>query len=144
MHILRFSLADSTYGVAIERVLEIAGRVLLTPLPDVPSFVEGVFSYRQSPCVAVSLRRRLGHAPRPPSLDEHLIIARGRRRRLGLIVDRVLGDERIADADIDAPTIPLKLVSGLVTLPDGLVLIHDIDALLDDEQEHALDVSLAQ
>ena len=143
MHVLRFTLGDARYGVAIDRVVEVAPRVLMTPLPGVPDFVEGLFSYRQRACVAVSLRRRLGHPERSPALDEHIVVVKGRRRLLGFIVDRVHGDEVVADHAIEVPTESSRHITGVVALPDGLLLIQDVDAMLSDEEERVLDDKLA-
>ncbi len=143
MHVLRFTLGDARYGVTIDRVVEVAPRVLITPLPGVPDFVEGLFSYRQRPCVAVSLRRRLGHPERTPALDEHIVVVKGRRRLLGFIVDRVHGDEVVSDHAIEVPTETSRHITGVVALPDGLLLIQDVDAMLSDEEERVLDDELA-
>ncbi|MBX3226997.1 MAG: chemotaxis protein CheW [Labilithrix sp.] len=143
MHVLRFSVADAAYAVRIERVVEIAPRVAITPLPDTPPFVEGVFSFRRAVCVAISLRRRLGHAARRPALDEHIVVVNGRRRVLGLVVDRVSGDEHVEDARVEAPAAETPVIEGLVALPSGVLLIHDVDALLTDREEASLDASLS-
>jgi len=141
VHVLRFAVADSVYAVAIGRVVEIAPRVSIAPLPGAPSFVEGVFSYRHAACVTISLRRRFGHPARRPALDEHIVVVRGRQRLLGLIVDRALGDDVLPDEAIE-PSDASALVPGVVPREDGIILIHDVDALLTDAEENAVDESL--
>lgn len=143
MHLLRFTLGDARYGVAIDRVVEVAPRVLITPLPGVPDFVEGIFSYRRRACVAVSLRRRLGHPTRAPALDDHIVVVQGRRRLLGFVVDRVHGDEVVVDHEIEVPAESSRQISGVVALADGLLLIQDVDAMLTDDEERVLDQSIA-
>ncbi len=142
MHLLRFTLGDARYGVAIDRVVEVAPRVLITPLPGVPDFVEGIFSYRRRACVAVSLRRRLGHPTRAPALDDHIVVVQGRRRLLGFVVDRVHGDQVVLDHEIEVPTESSHHITGVVALADGLLLIQDIDAMLSDDEERVLDQSI--
>jgi len=141
VHVLRFSVADAAYAIRIERVVEIAPRVAISPLPGTPSFVEGVFSFRHSVCVAVSLRRRLGHEARRPSLDEHIVVVRGKRRILGLLVDRVTGDEHIDGTRIEEPAATTNLIEGVIALASGVLLIHDVDALLTDREEELLDAA---
>ncbi len=143
MHVLRFTLADTPYAIPIERIAEVVLRVLITPLAGAPSFVDGVFSFRRSACVAISMRRRLGHPARPPRLDEHLLVVRGRHRLLGLVVDRAEGDEILPDSLVEPLEHGGREVSGVVARADGVVLIHDIDALLSDAEEITLDASLA-
>lgn len=144
MQILRFTVSETPYAVALERVVEVAPRVLMTPLPGAPPFVEGAFSFRQAVCVAVSLRGRLGHPARAPSLDEHIVIVRGRRRLLGFVVDRAEREERLDEAKIEAPPDGAAYLRGIVALPGGLLLIQDVDAMLTDAEEDALDTSLAE
>lgn len=144
MHVLRFTIEDTRYAVDIDRIVEVAPRVLMTPLPGAPRFVEGVFSFRQTTCVAVSLRRRLGHPERAPALDEHVLVVRGRQRLLGLVVDRAEGDEVIADARVEAPAEGTRHVKGLVPLADGVLLVQDVDAMLTEEEERAIDRSLGE
>lgn len=142
MHVLRFTIESARYAVAIDRIVEVAPRVLMTPVPGAPHFVEGVFSFRQATCVGVSLRRRLGHSHRAPSMDEHVLVVRGRRRLLGLVIDRTDGDETIAEARIVPPTEGSRYLAGMVALEDGVLLIQDVDAMLTDEEERAVDESL--
>lgn len=149
VHVLRFTVDETRYALPIERIVEVAPRVLVTPLPGAPSFVEGVFSFRQSPCIAISLRRRLGHPARRPALDEHILVVRGRRRLLGLIVDRAHDDAVIDDARIepahdhgDSGGGVRPAVSGVIALADGVMLVQDVDAMLSDTEEHAVDAIL--
>ena len=142
VHVLRFTIEQTRYAVAIDRIVEVAPRVLMTALPGAPDFVEGVFSFRRTACVAVSLRRRLGHAPRPPALEEHVVVVRGRRRLLGLVVDRAEGDEIVSDERIEEPAEGARHLRGVVALADGMLLIQDVDAMLTDEEEGAIDASL--
>ena len=145
MHVLRFTLEETRYAVPIDRIVEVVPRVLVTRLHGAPAFVEGVFSFRQSACIAVSLRQRLGHAKRAPALDEHLVVVRGKRRLLGLVVDRAEGDEVIPEQLIEPSAAgPARgaAVSGIIALADGVLLIHDVDAMLSDDEERAVDASL--
>ncbi len=143
MHVLRFIVDATAYAIAIERVIEVAPRVLMTALPGAPPFVEGVFSFRQAACIGIDLRRRLGHAPRRPMLDDHVLVVRGRTRIVGLVVDRVVGDSVLDAAVIEPPPPGTRHIAGVVPLSDGVVLVQDVDALLTDDEERLIDESLA-
>ncbi len=139
-----FTLDETRYAVPAERVLEIVARVVLTPLPAVPAPILGVFSYRGAPMVAVDLRARLGHAPRPPGRDDHFLVVRSARREVALVVDRVDATEPLDERRVwPAPT-PAPHLAGVVTLADGLLLIEDLDAALSLDEERAIDASLQQ
>ena len=139
LHLLRFTIDETHYAVAIDRVIEVASRVVVTVLPGAQDFVEGLFSYRGKVCVAVSLRRRLDHPPKAPSLSDHIIVVKGRQRLLGFAVDRVHDDVVVASGDIATPTEGSRHINGVVPLQDGLLLIQDVDAMLTDDEERDLD-----
>ena len=75
-------------------------------------------------------------------MDEHVLVVRGRRRLLGLVIDRTDGDETIAEARIVPSTEGSRYLAGMVALEDGVLLIQDVDAMLTDEEERAVDESL--
>lgn len=140
--LLCFTIADARYALALDRVVEVVPRLLLTPLPGAPASVTGAFSYRGTPLPAVDLRARLGHPPRPPERNDHFIVARSARRTLALVVDRV---ETLRDAspeDLAATPFPDPSVAGIVPLPDGLLLVYDLDAALSLDEERAVDAGL--
>jgi len=140
---LFFAVDENRYALPIERLVEVVPRVLLSSLPGAAPFVEGVFSYRESPCVAVSLRRRFGLRPMRPSIDEHFVVVHGRKRILALVVDRAENDGIVDESRVEAPAVSVRHVRGVVTLEGGIVLVQDVDALLSDEEEAALDATLS-
>ena len=144
MRVLEFVLAEARYAVPVDRVIEVLPRVWVTPLPGAAAVIVGVFNYRGSVTVAVDLRPRLGHPPRAPSMDDHLVVVQGARRVLALVVDRVSDLRELAPGSVQAPSIPLRHVRGVVALDDGLLLIEDLDAVLSLDEEEALDRGLRE
>lgn len=143
MRALSFTIDGTCYAVALERLVEIVPRVMMSRLPGADDFVEGVFTYRGELCIAVSLRRRFGHPPRRPRLEDHVVVVRGRRRLLGLVVDRVEGDRALEDERVVAPPVQARYVRGVVALESGVIVVHDLDALLSESEEEALDAAAA-
>lgn len=116
--------------------------VEVMPLPNAPEVVRGVISVRGQIVPVIDLRRRFRCPSREVGLNDHLIIARTARRTVALIVDTVLDVVECAEQDvISGETIlpGLEYVNGVVKLPDGMVLIHDLDTFLSLEEERALD-----
>ncbi len=144
MQVLEFQLADARYAVPVERVIEVVPRIWVTPLPGAAEVVVGVFNYRGSVTVAVDLRPRLGHCPKAPSTDDHLLVVRGARRVLALVVDRVSDLRELAPEAVQVPMIPSRHVRGVVALDDGLLLIEDLDAVLSLDEEESVDRGLQQ
>lgn len=139
MQVLEFEIESTRYAVPIARVIEVVPRVWLTPLPTDARVIVGVFNYRGAVTVAVDLRSRLGHPPRPPSPDDHLLVVHGARRVLALVVDRVCDLRDIAPDQVQAPSVPLRHVRGIVALDDGLLLLEELDAVLSLDEEDSVD-----
>lgn len=143
LDVLEFLLDDIRYALPSERVVEVVPRVLLTPLPGTAAHVAGVFLHRGEIAVAVDLRRALGRPARPPALEDHLLVARGARRRVALIVDRAVGLARIPRDRVRPPPVRAPHLAGIAELDDGLLLIEDLDAALSLDDERAIDAALA-
>lgn len=138
MLVLEFALDDVRYGLPTSRVLEVALRVLVTPLPGALPPVVGVIQWRGVLTGVVDLRARLGHSARGPRLDDHFIIAQTANVPVALIVDRVRGFFEVTDESLATPPSPSAHISAVAALPDGLLLIEDLDAALTPTEEAAI------
>lgn len=127
---------------SVERVLSI---VEITPLPKAPETVLGVVDVQGTIIPVFDTRRRFRLPVRDVELTDQLLLARTSRRRVALVVDDVSG---LIDHPTDAVITPeqilpgLEYVAGVVKLPEGLVLIHDLDSFLSLDEEAALDRAL--
>jgi purine-binding chemotaxis protein CheW len=140
--ILEFAIEGSRYGVRLERVIEVAPRVHLTPLPGTAPHVAGAFVYRGEIALAVDVRPRLRHPPRRPSLHDHLIVTRGRRRPIAAVVDRVVGLREIEPSAIAEAPVASAGIAGVVVLPDGLLLLDGLETVLSAEDEERAEAAL--
>ena len=137
-----FLLAERRYALALAAVERVLRMVALAPLPKAPPIVLGLVDLRGEVVPVLDIRRRFRLPERSPRPGDQLIVARTRRRRVGLVVEAVEdvierpAGERIAP---DAVAPGLDYVQGVTRLePHGLVLIHDLDTFLSLEEERAL------
>lgn len=144
LQVLEFAIDHTRYAVPVPRVVEVVPRVRLTPLPEMSPVIAGIFNYRGAVTVAVDLRARLGHPLRSPSSDDHLLVVRGARRVVALVVDRVLALRTIPRERVQAPMAPVAHVRGVVALDDGLLLLEDLDEVLSLDEERAVDLGVAR
>ncbi|MDQ6831635.1 MAG: chemotaxis protein CheW [Gemmatimonadota bacterium] len=146
VELLVFELDDIRYAVRLEAVQEVVRAVAVTPLPGAPSAVHGVIDVRGVVTPVFDLRARLGGAGRDVDVADQFILALAGSRRVALHVDRV---DWMAEADDAAVTatrarLPgLPHVSGVTNSADGLVLIHDLETFLSDDEAAALDRAVA-
>jgi purine-binding chemotaxis protein CheW len=122
----------------VERVLPMMG---LSPLPGAPRVVMGLLCLQGQLLPVVDVRRRLGLPDCEYGVAAHLLILQTPRRRLAIATDEVQGVSEI-DADSVAPASTVLAaggpMTGAVSVSDGILLIHDIEAFLSQEEESQL------
>jgi purine-binding chemotaxis protein CheW len=141
LRLVTFGLDGERYALplaVVERVLPI---VEVSVLPRAPSITLGVINYHGTIIPVVDVRRRLGFAPRDYGVTAHLLIARTSRRLLALPVDQVFGVSAVAQDTVTPPNMVLRgigHVAGIATLPDGVLLIQDLETFLSLDEEQQL------
>lgn len=146
VHLLAFELAARRLALPVEHLDTIVRAAAITPLPHAPPFVEGVINLRGRVIPVIDLRRRFGLPTVPLSLDQVFVVARSARRSLALRVDSVrdlvtVQPDAIEQAERVVPG--AKYAAGIARLPDGVIVIQDLEALLSSEDEVRLDGALA-
>jgi purine-binding chemotaxis protein CheW len=142
-----FRLDARRYALLLAVVERIVRAVEVTGLPNAPDIVLGVINVEGRVIPVLNLRRRFGLPEREISLSDQFLIARTTRRTVALVVDEAQGVIEHPKAEIIAPAriVPgLGQIQGVVKLPDGLVLIHDLELFLSLEEVNALDAAMAQ
>jgi purine-binding chemotaxis protein CheW len=143
-----FVLAGRRYALALGAVERVVRMVALAPLPRAPAIVLGLVDLQGEVVPVLDVRRRFRLPERAPRASDPLIVARTRRRRVGLVVESVEAViERAAAERIAPETVApgLDYVQGVTRLePHGLVLIHDLDTFLSLDEERALTAAEAR
>ena len=133
---LTFTVGESLYGLPIECVVHVLGRVSATPLPGAPSYVRGVVEFRGHVLPVLDARCELGASEiRPPGAAIIVYaVLEGTATGLALIVDAVHTVVEFGPGDIeDAP--PLSrgrhLALGVArTAGKGMAVLLDLERLL--------------
>jgi purine-binding chemotaxis protein CheW len=145
--LVAFTLNRQPYALRLASVREVLRMVEVTPLPKAPEIVLGVVSLRGAVVPVLSIRRRLGLTEREASLSDHLIVADGACRIVGLVVDVVIGVvERSTEEITEAETIVsgAQYVEGIASLDKDILFIHDLDLFLSQPEERQLHDALAK
>jgi len=141
VQLLTFHLAQERYALDLEEVRNVLPAVAVTPLPEAPDIIAGVVNVRGQILPVADLRQRLGHAQAHMELNHRLVWVMPAQRNLLLWVDAVDGVQYCDEEDcLAAAQLPYAsdMFKTLVRLPDGLLLIHNLVAILDHEDERAL------
>ncbi len=146
VHLMTMAVGDLRFAVPASTVRTVVRAVAVTALPDAPPSVEGIINFRGSLVPVLSVRQRVRLASLPLSLDQHLVIARSGPRTVGLRVDHVIDLVSVDESAIEsAPGVlpGFEQVAGLATLPDGLIVIYDLERFLSREEGGLVDAALA-
>lgn len=144
--ILVFVLSGERYGLMLADVREVVRAVRLTPLPDAPILVEGIFDLRGELVPVLDLRRRLGLPAKEIEVSDHLIVAEVGSRTVALradLADSLYEVEMHVWDGVGDPGSERELTAGLARLSDGLVVIHDLERFLSAPEAEALLGALA-
>lgn len=146
MRCVVFAIDSASYAIAADKVLEIVRAVAVTPFPGSPATVLGIIDVRGTIVPVFDMRRRFRLPDRAVAPEDHFIIVSTSARTAALHVDTVLDiadvdAQQIADLSTEVSAVPA--IDGVASLPDGLVLIHDVDKFLSRTEADALDKALA-
>jgi purine-binding chemotaxis protein CheW len=145
VELVLLTIGGVRYAIPLAAAEQALRMVALAPLPGAPRAVAGVIDFHGRPLAVFDIRRRLGLPVSTYGSDAHLLVVRTARRSLALLADAVIGVaeiDRHAVTDTDAIAPGHETLSGVAPLPDGLVLIHDVEAFLSGDDERALDHAL--
>lgn len=118
-------LADTGYGLWLERLAGVAPMAACAPAPRGPAALLGLMTVRGGVWTVFDLARLLG-ADGQPSSGGHVVLLRHAARRIGLRVDRADTLRQQARGGIRAMPGGSALIAGVG--PDGQIFI-DIDAV---------------
>lgn len=143
--IVIFTLAGHRYALKLAAVERVVRAVEFVTLPGAPAIVLGVINVQGRVVPLFDVRSRFGLPVRGLALSDQIIIARAGQRCVALVADFVAGVSVYSDESLIPTTDILagnRLIDGVVILPDGLVLIHDLEAFLSAEEQSALDEAM--
>lgn len=136
-----FVVDDQKYALPLEIVDRVVRAVEVTPLPDAPPIIAGIFNLQGRPVPVVDLRRRFRLKERGIDVDDHFVVAQSSTMLVAFPVDEALGlvrdfdDEPVPAADV-VPDLPY--VASVVPSGADMVYVLDIDTVLTDDESETL------
>lgn len=143
---LLFEVSAGRFALPVRDVIEVVRAVAILALPAAPAITLGIIDVRGDIVPVLDIRVRLGYAHKALELADQFLIARAGPRRVALHIDAALGLQILSVLAVeDAGNLPstLEHVAGVAATDEGLVLIHDLRALLSQAESQALDTALA-
>ncbi|MCP4701399.1 MAG: chemotaxis protein CheA [Gammaproteobacteria bacterium] len=133
---LLFELAGTTYGISSRLVQQVEMLESITPVPNVPDFVEGIVLSRGQVIPAINPRLRFGLEKAPHDVNTRLAVINTGERMAGIVVDAATAFVTIHDSAIQPPPENTsdprgRYLEGVIMLDGNMVFIPDIGELLD-------------
>lgn len=140
-----FKISDESFGIAIERVVEILKVQKLFSIPGLPDFLSGVMNVRGAIIPIIDLRMRFGM--KPSGKKERLIIVRFDEEKIGFHVDEINEILSLSDQEIfGSPSIfkgfKTEYMTGLGKRGENIIILLNIDNILTSEEMIILKESL--
>jgi chemotaxis signal transduction protein len=131
-----FTVAGTTYALQSHQVRHMEMIEQVTPVPNAPSFVEGVVFSRGQVVPVLNLRVRFGFERIARDLRMRLLVVDIAGRTIGLLADDAREFVTIADGAIQPPSDAIgglsgNYIEGVATIGDRIVLILNLNNVVD-------------
>jgi purine-binding chemotaxis protein CheW len=146
--IVIFRLGDDLFAAGVHSVERVLRYQRARPLPDVPSWVDGVIEYRSNVIPQLDLRRRFELRETAAGPATRVLVLNAGGGWVAVVVDAVLEVAAYDASQLSSPP-PLfrglagEYLKGLVRRGDRLVVLLDVDRLLSTTERLRLEQATA-
>ena len=115
---LLFQLGEDRYALDIHQIVEVLPVVQITPIPNLPAAVAGVFNFRGAPVPAIDLSQLMLQRPALKRFNTRLVVVHypdegGASRLLGLVAERATETVRRDPGDFAASGVDVQTARAL-------------------------------
>ena len=133
IQLVSFNLDREEYGVEVLKVREIIRMPVITSVPNVPYYVDGVVNLRGKVISIVSLRKKFGLPEIEYDGQTRIMVLEVGGELMGFVVDAVSEVIRVSSAEI-MPTPEVSLggagqesITGVINQPDRILVLLNLD-----------------
>jgi len=134
---LTFPIGDESYGIEIRYVTEIIGMQPITPVPELPDYIQGIINLRGKIIAVMDARIRFKKPFQEYNDRTCVIVIDIKDSTIGFIVDSVSEVLSIADEDIvpppDIQKVSDKYIKSIGKTAGEIKLLLDCEKLLNEE-----------
>jgi len=141
--LVTFQLGEELYGVNIMDVKEIVRVQTIRPIPNAPTYVEGIFNLRSEIIPIINLHKRFHLRKLLTSEEDELlsgfVILDIDGMKLGIIIDRISRVVTVEKEDIQPPPqmfsgIGAEYIEGVVRQENGYLILLEIRDLFNPKE----------
>lgn len=135
-----FKLGDQEFGIGILYVKGIEKYMDIVPIPNAPSYIEGIINLRGDVIPVYSLRSKFGLSKKSVDEDTKLIVTKSKDIMMAFEVDSVNEIVEIAGSNIhEAPTIirteSTAYINYVADVDNRLILLLNLDGILSEAEK---------
>lgn len=137
-----FELDSNEYAVDLTSVERVVQAMELTPIPEAPTIVAGMVSLQGDLMPILDIRKHLGLPIRELKPDDLIVIVNTARRRLGFIIDSIIGvREGKAQAAVETREIVPRVhcVTRAMQFDENIVMLLDPETFLSTDEHQVMD-----
>ncbi|HEY3445666.1 MAG TPA: chemotaxis protein CheW [Myxococcales bacterium] len=131
--LLVFRLGQERVAILHRFVVEVVLMCRLSSIPEAPAWIAGLLNCRGISVPVVDALARLRHASRRPELSDIIVICEVEGRRVGFLVQEILGIETAPSDQLQPPSSDLEHAPYLLGVFQGserTTLLFSVPALL--------------
>ena len=141
LQLLEFFVGDKSYGINIAKVSEMMSFRPVTPMPDAPAAIEGIFMPRGKLITVVDLHEVL-HTPMPANTEGMLIVCEFNGMDVAFHVTAINSIHLVSWTDIEKPPAVAQgehggVVTGVAKMDSGMILVLDFEKIVSDINKSA-------
>ncbi|MFH0968271.1 MAG: chemotaxis protein CheW, partial [Methanobacteriota archaeon] len=136
VHILHFSVEGIRGAIPLDETMFLVRMVMMKPSSEEAYGIVGTVNLHGILVPVYSLRKLFGFSYRSPRLTDNLIITRFGQSLVALWVDETFVVRRNEFSyEYESQSLSDQVIPGVTVLPDGMVVISDINRFLDNQRK---------
>ena len=128
--IVVFKLQEHEFGMDIGKVIEILNYEPVRPVPQVPSYIEGIINVRGTIYPIINLCRRLNMKEYEEKDQSKFILLQIGQSRVGFLVDSVA-----EILDVEKTYTHVSCIEKIINLGERMIIVLDVNILISDEEK---------
>lgn len=143
MQYVVFRLGQERFCVDISNVSAITEFKEITPVPNSPTYIEGIINLRGDIIPVVNLKRRFNIEETKPSDDTRIVNINFNGKDVGFLVDEASQVLRIGSENIEVAPEIIKgkeraYISGIAKIDDRIAIVLDLEQIFNDDERVAV------
>lgn len=143
-----FTSHDQLFCLPVTVVRRIVEAENFVPIPDVPTYILGVYEYEEQMLPIIDLKAKLFNDPTVKNTENKVILCQWQEQTIGIYVESIRGIMMLEDTDYERELTKAKLKRGYIgkflKLDDEVVISLELEYLFNNEQAQELMDSVDQ